>query len=131
MTVRVVSLHGREASDATVGGTVEDRLAFDTKATPFGEYDAAFIAAVEQAWYNLLENNLLSQRSGRVVLEFKLNSDGRITEMKVQGNEVGEILGMICRNAVELPAPYPKWPSDMRRMIGSNTREIRFTFFYN
>ena len=27
MTVRVVSLHGREASDATVGGTVEDRLA--------------------------------------------------------------------------------------------------------
>lgn len=27
MTARVVSLHGPEASDATVGGTVEERLA--------------------------------------------------------------------------------------------------------
>lgn len=107
------------------------RIAFDTKATPFGQYDAEFIAAVEQAWHNLLENNQLSQRSGRVVLEFKLNADGRITNMKVDGNEVGEILGMLCQRAVQDPAPYPRWPADMRRVIGSNTREIRFTFFYN
>lgn len=107
------------------------RIAFDTKATAFGEYDAAFIAAVEQAWHNLLENNQLSQRSGRVVLEFKLNSNGRITDMKVDGNEVGEILGMLCQRAVQDPAPYPNWPSDMRKAIGSNTRDIRFTFFYN
>jgi len=107
------------------------RIAFDTKATPFGQYDAEFIAAVEQAWHNLLENNQLSQRSGRVVLEFKLNADGRITNMKVDGNEVGEILGMLCQRAVQDPAPYRRWPADMRRVIGSNTREIRFTFFYN
>jgi outer membrane biosynthesis protein TonB len=107
------------------------RIAFDTKATPFGQYDAEFIRAVEQAWHNLLENNQISQRSGRVVLEFKLNSDGRITNMKVDGNEVGEILGMLCQRAVQDPSPYPRWPADMRRVIGSNTRDIRFTFYYN
>jgi hypothetical protein len=105
--------------------------AFNVKATPFGAYDAAFIAAVEQCWHNLLEDNQISQRSGKVVLEFKLNSDGRITDMKMQGNEVGEILGMLCQRSIELPAPYPRWPTDMRRVIGSNSREIRFTFFYN
>ena len=107
------------------------RIAFDTKATAFGAYDSEFIAAVERAWHNLLENNQLSQRSGRVVLEFKLNADGRITNMKVDGNEVGEILGMLCQRAVQDPAPYRRWPADMRRVIGSTTRDIRFTFFYN
>jgi outer membrane biosynthesis protein TonB len=114
-------------------GGVERRgkIAFDTKATAFGAYDAEFIKAVENAWHNLLENNQLAQRSGRVVLEFKLNADGRITNMKVDGNEVGELLGMLCQRAVQDPAPYARWPADMRRVIGSNTRDIRFTFFYN
>jgi hypothetical protein len=31
MTVRVVSLHSREASDATVGGTAAERLALVTE----------------------------------------------------------------------------------------------------
>ena len=107
------------------------KIAFDTKATAFGAYDAEFIAAVERAWHNLIENNQISQRSGRVVVEFKLNADGRITNMRVDGNEVGEILGMLCQRAVQDPAPYPRWPADMRRVIGSTTRDIRFTFFYN
>lgn len=107
------------------------KVAFDTKATPFGEYDRAFIAAVEQCWHRLLEDHRGNQRSGRVVIDFKLNSDGRITELNVQSNDTGEIYGMMCQRAILDPAPYQKWPADMRRTIGSNTREIRFTFYYN
>jgi hypothetical protein len=107
------------------------RVAFNTKATPFGEYDQAFIAAVEQCWYRLLEDHRGNQRSGRVVIDFKLNSDGRITDLNVQSNDSGEIYGMICQRAILDPAPYQKWPPEMLRAIGSNTREIRFTFYYN
>jgi outer membrane biosynthesis protein TonB len=107
------------------------RVAFDTKATPFGEYDAAFIAAVEQCWHRLLEEHRGNQRSGRVVVDFKMNSDGRITELNVTSNETGEIFGMICQRAILDPAPYQKWPPEMLRMIGATTREIRFTFYYN
>lgn len=107
------------------------KIAFDTKATPFGEYDRLFIAAVERTWHQLLEDHRGNQRSGRVVVDFKLNSDGRITEMRVSDNDAGEIYGMICQRAILDPAPYQKWPPDMLRTIGSHTREIRFTFFYN
>jgi hypothetical protein len=107
------------------------KVALDVKATPFGAYDAAFVRAVEQRWFSLLDTAPFVQRSGKVMLEFKLNADGRITDMKALNNEVGEILGLICQRAVMDPAPYAKWPSDMRRMIGASFREVTFTFYYN
>jgi hypothetical protein len=105
-------------------------LSFDAKATPFGAYDAAFIAAVQQRWYDLLEEHAGSQRAGKVMLEFRLTYDGRITNMQMTVNEVGDIFGLLCQSAVLDPAPYPAWPSDMRRAIGENYRDIKFTFFY-
>lgn len=113
------------------GAQRRGKVAFDTKATPFGAYDRAFIDAVENRWHYLIDNNLISPRAGRVVCEFKLTYDGRITEMKIPDNEVGEILAMLCRNAIEDNQRYPEWPPDMRRVIGSNARDIRFTFYYN
>jgi hypothetical protein len=107
------------------------RVAFNAKATEFGAYDAAFIAAVQNRWYQLIENNLVTPRAGKVVLEFKLTHDGRITDMKIQDNEVGDILGLFCRNAVEDNQRYPDWPDEMRRKIGLVPRDIRFTFYYN
>lgn len=107
------------------------RVSLDVKATPFGAYDAEFIAAVQQRWYNLLDSTPFAQRAGKVVLEFRLNYDGRITDMKAGDNDVGEMLGLICQRAVLDPAPYRPWPSDMRRLVGANYREVTFTFYYN
>lgn len=113
------------------GGTQRrGRLALDTKATPFGAYDANLIAAVQAKWYQILDQQTFTQRHGRVTVEFKLHHDGRISDVVISHNEVGDVLGMFCWNAIEEPAPYAKWPDDMRRAIGANTRDIRFTFFY-
>jgi hypothetical protein len=38
---------------------------------------------------------------------------------------------MLCQSAILNPAPYPRWPAQMRQTIASNSREIRFTFYYN
>jgi hypothetical protein len=113
------------------GSRQRGKIAFDVKQTPFGAYDAAFIAAVQQRWFDLLDSTQFAQRSGKVVLEFKLTYDGRILDLKVNGNEVGELLGLLCQRAISDPAPYPPWPSDMRRMVGGNVREVTFTFYYN
>jgi hypothetical protein len=114
------------------GGTRQrGRLVPNVKASIFGAYDAAFIAAVQQRWYDLLDNGNFTQRSGKVVLQFRLNYDGRITDMEMTDNDVGELLALICQKAVLDPAPYAKWPSDMRRMVGENFREVTFTFYYN
>ena len=115
------------------GGTRRQALSpsFDVKATPFGAYDEAFIEAVTQRWYDLLDSRQFAMdRSGRVTLRFHLNYDGSITDMQVLENTVGDVLDYVCQKAVTDPAPFAPWPADMRRIIGENYREITFTFYY-
>jgi hypothetical protein len=103
----------------------------DVKASPFGVYDAALVEAVTQRWYDLLDSQQFAMdRSGKVTLRFHLNYDGTITDMNVVQNTVGELLGYVCQKAVSDPAPFARWPSDMRRMVAENYREITFTFYY-
>ncbi len=115
-------------------GGVKRRAEFaslDTKATPFGAYDAALVEAISQRWFTLLDQrDYASDSRGKVVLQFRLHYDGRVTEMNVADNTAGEVLGLICQKAVLDPAPFAAWPSDMRRTLG-DTRNIQFTFYYN
>jgi len=114
-------------------GGVRRRLDFssvDAKATPFGAYDAAFIEAVQQRWYDLLDaHDFVQGHRGHVTLDFILNYDGRITDMNIIENDVGEMLGLLCQKAILDPAPFSAWPSDMRRMLG-DSRRLQFTFYY-
>jgi len=104
---------------------------FDVKATQFGAYDAALVEAVTQRWYDLLDSQQFAMdRTGKVTLRFHLNNDGTITEMRVLENTVGDLLGYVCQKAVSDPAPFAPWPTDMRRLIGEDYREITFTFYY-
>lgn len=104
---------------------------FDTVATPFGAYDRYLIDAIQSRWYSLLdERNYAAESRGKVVLQFVLHPDGRVTDMTMSENSAGEVLGYICQKAVLDPAPYPPWPSEMHRMIGEN-RPIQFTFYYD
>lgn len=104
----------------------------DTVATPFGAYDRAVILAVQNRWYYLLDSgNFARERTGKVVIEFHLNHDGRVSNLRVVENTVNELLALLCEKAILDPAPYGRWPSDMRRMVGADYREVRFTFYYN
>ncbi len=115
-------------------GGVQRRLEFaalDAKASPFGSYDAALIEAISRRWYSLLDDrDYASDSRGKVVLQFRLHHDGRITDMSVAENTAGEMLGLICQKAVLDPAPFAAWPGEMRRLIG-DIRAIQFTFYYN
>lgn len=104
---------------------------FDVKATSFGEYDSAFIDAIAYRWYSLLDRReYASDSRGKVVLQFILHQDGRISDMNVAENTAGEMLSLICMMAVEQSAPFNPWPIEMRRVLGEN-RRIQFTFYYN
>jgi len=104
---------------------------FDVKASPFGLYDERFIEAVQQKWYDLLdEHHFALDRSGKVVLRFHLNYDGSITDMTVVENSVGALYGQVCQDAIHDPAPFAEWPPEMRHQLGQTFREITFTFYY-
>lgn len=102
----------------------------DVKLTGFGSYDAALVEAITQRWYDLLDSQRFAlDRTGKVVLDFRLHYDGTVTDMTVAQNSVGDLLGYVCQEAVNDPAPFAKWPSDMRFKLG-DSRDIQFTFYY-
>jgi hypothetical protein len=126
------SLPGRQMQQE--GGVRRQRSipSFDVKGTPFGAYDRAIVVAVTQRWYDLLDSHRFAQdRTGEVVLQFRLKPDGTIMNMRRNENTVGEMLGYVCQEAIEESAPFAKWPPDMMKEIGANYREITFSFYYN
>ncbi len=115
------------------GGVRQRNIAssLDAVGSPFGIYDAAVLAAIQDRWYRLLEERSHAMdRTGKVVLEFRLNYDGRITDMKVAENTVDELLALLCQKAVLDPAPFARWPAEMRRIANKDYREVRITFYY-
>ena len=116
-------------------GGVNHRLemsSLDAKATPFGSYDAALIEAIQSRWYDLLDQiSYNNYRAGRVVVQFRLNYDGRITDMRIAETTVGDTLALLCQKAILDPAPYEKWPREMRQLADKDFRDISFTFYYN
>ncbi|MCU0770946.1 MAG: hypothetical protein MUE94_04120 [Verrucomicrobia bacterium] len=129
---QVNALAGRKMKQEGGVRRLSTLSSLDVKASPFGDYDRAIIVAIQNRWFDLLDaRGFGHEMSGRVVLDFRLHHDGRISGMRVSENTVDEMLSLLCQKAVMDPSPYARWPSDMRRMIGTNYRDVRFTFYYN
>jgi outer membrane biosynthesis protein TonB len=115
------------------GGVHRQRISptLDARATPFGEYSDEIIRAVTQRWWDLLDSQKFAQdRTGRVVVRFKIKYDGTIEDVEILDNNVGPLLGYVCQASIEEAAPFAKWPDDMRREIGANFKVVTFTFDY-
>lgn len=113
------------------GGTARlaMRANMDVRGTITGDYDSRFIRAVEQRWFSLLDGRTTTI-PGEVVVEFRLRHDGRIENLRVLSNSAGEILGLICEKAILDPAPYDRWPLEMRNELRQDYRDVKFTFHY-
>jgi len=114
------------------GGVKRLRMdsSLDAMKTSYGDYDREFIDAVRTRWYQLLEGRS-SEGSGKVVVSFRMLPDGRITDLNMVRNEMSDLLGLICQQAIFDPAPYRPWPEEMRRDIAKEYRDITFTFYYS
>ena len=95
-------------------------------------YDEAFRAAVKTRWNDLIRarRDTAASHKGKVVLQFRLHSDGRITDMWVIENTSGEVMGVLCQKAVLDPAPYERWPREVLQWVGAASRVIKLTFYY-
>ena len=110
------------------------RVSLNVIGTSFGAYDAKLIQIVQQNWYNTI--GAAATPRGKVVVTFLLHHNGRVTDIKVQDGDVGQLWELFCVGAIQGPqqppaAPFDPWPSDMRRQMAADHREIVFTFFYN
>jgi outer membrane biosynthesis protein TonB len=97
--------------------------------TPQGDYISRMVDSINGDWYKLLRTQT-NRLIGKVVLHFRLHSDGSISDMKVVSNEVSEVLAKLCVQAVQDLAPYPEWPRQMRVDLPSDDYPITLTFIY-
>ncbi|MDB6023240.1 MAG: hypothetical protein JWQ04_3097 [Pedosphaera sp.] len=97
---------------------------------PLAAYDAMLVKTIKTHWYNLLDKRDFPGKTGKVILEFHLHADGQVSNLKVLESDVGNVRTYVCTVAVKDPAPYMPWPSEVRRIVGSDDRVITFTFNY-
>ncbi|HXC35562.1 MAG TPA: hypothetical protein VNV43_06770 [Candidatus Acidoferrales bacterium] len=103
---------------------------YDVKLTGYGDYDERFIETVQYNWYNLLDSQKFAMdRTGKVVILFRLNYDGTISNLRFAENNVGELLGYVCEKALLNGVPYERWTEDMRLKLG-DYMDVQFTFGY-
>ncbi len=115
-----------------VGGVNNARItsALDVKGSAVGDYDAQFVGVVKAKWDQLWEGHSPNS-SGKVVLEFRLHLDGRITGMKMIQSEVSDLMESFCEQAILDPAPFMPWPPEMRLELPNDYRDVQFTFYYD
>lgn len=99
--------------------------------TPYGKYDLAIVEAVTKKWYDILASQKFAKdRTGTVVLRFRLHPDGTVTDLVSLKCNVGEVLNYVCIESVKAAAPFAPWPPDMEKLINAHYREITFEFYY-
>lgn len=117
----------QEGGVARVGGA-----SMNVKGTGFGAYDEVLALTVQNRWFALLDARRYAGRVvGEVVVNFKLYADGSVRIVEPTRSTVDPLHANYCVRAISDPAPFEKWPEEMLRVIGSNFREVRFTFYYN
>ena len=93
-------------------------------------YDAKMIGRIQKRWLELTP--LIQLRgAGQVVVDFRLNYDGQVTDVRVRPTRLLGYAVEICRQAILDCAPFDPWPAEMRRLIGETSREVTFTFNYS
>ncbi|HEY3863922.1 MAG TPA: hypothetical protein VGO59_18760 [Verrucomicrobiae bacterium] len=102
----------------------------DVKGTPLGDYIDKMVQAVRAHWFQILQNQS-TDMTGKVVLRFRLHSDGQISDMTPLKNEVGDLMEIYCERSIKEPASYGKWPAEMLHEIGAAYYDITFTFYYD
>ena len=88
-------------------------IQFDSKGVEFGPWLRRFIAQIKRNWY-VPQNAMLM--SGKVVIQFYVSKDGRLSELKIVGPSQFDAYNVSSMNALKnsnptLPLP-PEYPDD-------------------
>ena len=118
-------------ADAQITG----ELSFAATRHFFGEYLLKMKQAVEAEWIS----RLVSQYSGIVrshtVVDFKIQPDGRVTEVDASSSEGDPYFALICISSIRDAQPFEEIPYDdipgLPEEFKGKPLSIRFTFRYN
>ena len=100
-------------------------------ATPFPDYDKRVAQSVYDRWLLLLKGEPELPPWGEMVVEFNLTAEGYVFGWRTASVDMPPRVQDLCKRAILQLAPFPKWPAEMRRTVGSDVRAVRFIFHLN
>lgn len=105
------------------------RIAIDATFSQFGEYERQFYAAVQAGWYQEIDFFQPIDTSTRVVVRFRIQSDGTIDEVTILHSTASEIATLICQMALTKRSPFRPWTEEMVQVFGDErVMEVAFSY---
>lgn len=105
--------------------------AYDARWSNYGAYLQRFFDTVQIQWDTILLKSGVYPPAGVVVtVKFRLDSEGRVSEIINAESTGGQQVVSQCTTAITLPSPYGKWTDDMIAMLGPS-QDIVIYFYYS
>ena len=114
------TFHNPQGGASDPGATIQ----FDTKGIDFGPWIRRFVARVKRNWF--IPQAAMTFR-GRVVIQFNIHKDGRITDVVVAGPSSIDAFNRSAFNAILGSNPVEPLPPEYPDPVAAFT----VTFFYN
>lgn len=117
-------------SDNKIGTMNIGPTAVDARWSNYGVYLQRMIETVQIQWDRILIQSSLYPPSGTTVtVTFRMDSEGKITEIIQVKNTSSEQGKESCISAITARSPYGKWSEDMIAVMGES-QDMTFTFYY-
>jgi TonB family protein len=87
--------------------------------------------AVFTAWYPIVSMKASPMPDSRVVIAFKINPDGTISDLEILSQQGADLFGDICAASVQKAAPFDPIPVDFPPYLKNKQFNIKFTFYYD
>ncbi len=114
------TFHNPQGGTTDPGATIQ----FDSKGVEFGPWLRRFVAQVRRNWF--IPQAAMSFR-GRVVVQFNIHKDGRVTDVRVAGPSTIDAFNRAAFNAILGSNPVEPLPPEYPEPVAAFT----VTFFYN
>jgi hypothetical protein len=105
-------------------------VAVDARFSSYGDYAQRMMEAIQSSWWDIIDRMRLETAvRGNVVVRFKLHRDGSVTDATILYENVPRLMALACKDAVQSPAPFDPWRSDMVALFGQED-DVTITFQY-
>ena len=101
----------------------------------FNQYDDSLLQALNDAvrkeYANANHDDFAQIPPGHVVVQFDLSETGQISSPKIIENTLNDALGQFYLRTLQNGSPYKAWHAAARAAIGTGSRTVKVTFFYD
>ena len=109
------------------------QISIECRLHPYGAYIQEMLQSIEEQWNQLARGSIqFLQRDrlpGRITLSFKLEANGRISELSRIDNEGYSLAAELCRQAIASRVPFGEWTEKMIKDFGQSD-QITISFQY-